>query len=267
MNSLKKNSASRNTDRYHVPNLERALRILEHLAELGHPSGISDIAERLDLPKNSVFRIVCTLHAHGYLKRDDSSKQFALGSKLLSLAYAALHEGHLVERSMDVMRQVRDDTDETVLLGILDGAEGVVLEQVPSNQQVKVVIGIGTRFPLHTAAPAKAMMAHLPQEEVDHLLDQIKFTQYTDRTITTRAALQQAIAQTRKAGYAVDQAEHNDGIRCVAAPILNHRGYPVGSIWVTGPAFRFTPDLFEGIGRTLTQAARRISSRIGHDPA
>jgi DNA-binding IclR family transcriptional regulator len=259
--------AARATERYHVPNLERALRILEHLAELGRPCGISDIADRLKLPKNSVFRIVSTLHAHGYLKRDDSSKQFALGSKLLSLGYAALHEGHLVERSLDIMRQLRDEIDETILLGILDGPEGVVLESVPSHQQVKVVIGIGTRFPLHTAAPAKAMMAHLPADERDHLLDQVQFTRYTDRTLTTRQSLLADIEASRRRGYALDQAEHNDGIRCVAAPILNQRGYPVGAVWVTGPAFRFTPDRFEDVGPRLAAAAARISSRFGHDTA
>ena len=251
--------------RYHVPNLERALEILEHLARQSRGCGISEIAEQLKLPKNSVFRIVSTLHAHGYLRREEDTRQFSLGSKLLSLAYAAVHEGHLVEKSMDIMRQVRDETDETVLVGILDGDEGVVLEQVLSKQQVKVMVGVGTRFPLHTAAPAKAMMAHLPPEELGAALDRIRFDRFTDATITTRQAMLADVEAAAKRGWAVDNAEHNVGIRCVAAAVLDQRAYPVGAIWITGPAYRIAPEQFPRLGQIVAAGALRISRRFGHD--
>jgi len=258
------NNVSTDTDRYHVPNLERALLIMEHLAEHTHPMGVTELSEALSFPKNSVFRIVSTLHAYGYLDRDDASKQYTLGSKLLTIGYNAVQEGHLVEKSIDVMRFVRDEVQETVLVGILDGAEGVVLEQVLPEQQLKVTVGIGTRFPLHTAAPAKAMLAHLPEKELVQLLNRIEYPRYTDTTITSKKQMMEELVRVRDMGYALDNGEHNPTIRCVAAPVLDQRGHPAGSIWVTGPEFRLTDDRFTTVGDTLAEACSRVSRRFGY---
>jgi DNA-binding IclR family transcriptional regulator len=246
-----------------VPNLERALAILEHLAAHPHPLGITEIAEALKLPKNSVFRIASTLAAHGYLRREDATKQYALGTKLLTLGYAAVHEGNLVEKSIDIMRQVRDETGETVGIGILDGTEGVVLDQTPTNHQVKVLVSVGSRFPLHTAAPGKAMLACLANGELTQILDQLRYPKFTDRTIGSRQAMLGAIDETRARGYAIDYAEHNEGIHCVGAAVVNQRKYPVGAIWITGPSFRVKPEQFDRLGRIVAAAAVRISRRFG----
>ena len=249
--------------RYHVPNLERALAIMEYLADQAHPRGITEIAADLSLPKNSVFRIATTLYDKGYLIRD-SAKQFALSSKLLSLGYAAVGEGHLVEKAADVMRRVRDTVDETTLVGIIEGTEGVVLEQFESHQQVKVVVSIGTRFPLHTAAPAKAILAYMDEAERENILTQLTLTRFTDRTITTLPALRAELEAARQLGYAVDNGEHNDGIRCVGAAIFNQRSRPVGAIWAVGPAFRLRVEDFSRLGPILRDGAAEISQRFGH---
>lgn len=110
-------------------------------------------AGELKLPRNRVFRIVSTLNAHGYLMRDEADKTFRLSRKLLSLGYAAIDEPNLIEKSLDVMRQFRDEVARIVLLGALVDNQRVVLEQVPSTQPVKVLVRIGHHFPLHTAAP------------------------------------------------------------------------------------------------------------------
>ncbi|MBI1375684.1 MAG: helix-turn-helix domain-containing protein [Phycisphaera sp.] len=265
MSPTAKSMTANDTERYHVPNLERALQIIEHLAEHATPMGVTELSEQLGFPKNSVFRIVSTLHAHGYLNRDDASKQYTLGSKLLSIGYAAVQEGHLIEKSLDVMRAVRDETDETVLIGILDGTEGVVLEQVLPMQQLKVTVGIGARFPLHTAAPGKAMIAHLPESELNHLLDRIEYPRFTDTTITSKRQMLEELGRVRDMGFALDNGEHNPTIRCVSAAVLDQRGHPAGAIWVTGPEFRITDDRFEPVGHILRDAAARISRRFGYD--
>ena len=172
--------------RYHVPNLDRALMILEFLAGQSQGWGVSEIARQLDIPKNSVFRIVSTLHAHGYLLRDDGVKTYSLGRKLLALGYAAVDEHNLMEKSLDALRDLRDATGETALIGTLGHGEGVVLEQMPSPHAVKVLVEIGHRFPLHTAAPAKAMLAFLPPSETEPIIDGIRFTRFTEKTITDK---------------------------------------------------------------------------------
>ncbi len=104
-------------------------------------------ARQLKLPRNSVFRIVSTLNAHGYLMRDEADKTFRLSRELLSPGYAAIDEHNLIEKSLDVMRQFRDEDDETVLIGTLVDNQGVVLEQVPSTQPMKILVRIGHHFP------------------------------------------------------------------------------------------------------------------------
>lgn len=244
-----------------VINLDRALTILETLAD-GPALGVTEIAATLGMPKNTVFRIANTLHARGFITRD-KSKQYSLSSKLLALGYAAVFEGHLVEKSMDVMRVLRDQTSETVLVGMLSGLQGVVLEEVPSGQKVKVVVGIGERFPLHTAAPGKAIMAALPEGELNALLDRLEMTRFTERTITTKRDMLDHLSNVAELGYAVDDCEETEGMRCVGAAVLDLRGYPVGSIWVTGPAFRFPASLFPKFGPLVADAARQISQRFG----
>jgi IclR family KDG regulon transcriptional repressor len=261
----RKNTPTIDTRRYHVPNLDRALAIMEHLAAQQHPLGITDIAEALGFPKNSVFRIVSTLHAHAYLRRDEPAKQYSLTTKFLSLGYAAVHEGRLVENSLDVMRQVRDATGETVMVGIVDGHEGVVLEHMPSQQQLQVTVAVGARFELHTAAPGKAIMARLTADALDTMLDQLPYTRYTPRTITSKKALAAHLVTVREKGYAIDDAEHNEGIRCIGAAILNHRHHPVGAIWITAPAFRVPKEFDDKLGSILRDGAKRISSRFGHN--
>lgn len=258
-------NAEKGDERYIVPNVERALMILEHLAKSSQGLGVSDLADQLDVPKNSVFRIVSTLLAGGYLKRDDASKQYVLGSKLLSLGYAAVHEGHLVEKSLEVMRQVRDETDETTVVGIFDGLEGIVLEQELSPQQVKVTLGVGTRFPLHTAAPGKAMLAALPEVERLEHLGRMEFPRFTDNTITSEEAMRAEVEEAARCGYAVDNGEHNVGIRCVGAAVLNQRKAVVGAIWITGPSFRIPIEEFRHYGEIVRAGAIRISRRFGYD--
>ncbi len=254
------------TRRYHVPNLVRALDILEHLARQPAGQTMAEIADALKLPRNSVFRITATLADCGYLQRDEETRRFALGRKLLTLGYASVSEANLVERCLDAMRDLRDATRETTLLGTLVDTEGVVLEQVPGLHPVKFMVDVGTRFPLHTGAPGKALLAALPPEERGKLMAQLALTRFNKRTLTTRKALAAELAQAARHGYAVDRGEQIDGIRCVSAAILDHRGHPLAALWVTGPAERLREEDFPAVAQTVMAQARRISRRFGWEP-
>jgi DNA-binding IclR family transcriptional regulator len=254
-------SASR---RYIVPILERALIILETLAQHPRGMGISELSRLLAMPKNSVFRILTTLYSSGYLQRDEEGRIYGLSRKVLAIGYEALDEHSLVEKSLDVMRELRDQTGETVLVGTLLGEEGVVLELVPSSQPIKFVVEVGTRFPLHTAAPAKAMLAFLPESEAEARIRKITFRKYTPATITSAAAFRRALEEVHGNGLALDRGEEMESLHCVAAPVFNHRGYPIAALWITGPSYRFRREDFFRIGENVKQAAQRISARFGH---
>ena len=242
---LRKASTHSNGSAYHVPNLERALVIMELLSQHREGLGLSEIVDKLGFPKNSVFRITLTLQDHGYLQRDDDNKRFTLSRKLLTLGYSAVSEYNLIEKSLDVMRQLRDVVKETVLLGTIASNEGVVLDQVPGTHPFKFIADTGLKFPLHTAAPGKAILAFLPEKQLDEVLNVIKLHRFNDRTITDKRKFKAELKEIRELGYAVDRAEQLGGVHCVGAPVFDQHGYPVASIWTTGPSDRIPEKSFE----------------------
>ena len=257
-------TTSSNVSKYHVPNLTRALRILELLTE--HPEGLTttQITSLLKIPRNSVFRITSTLLDYGYLVRDEETLIFQLSQKLLTMGYAALSEESLIEKSIWYMRRLRDRYKETVPLGILHGNEGVVIEEVQGIHSFRFVLEPGRRFHIHSAAPGKAMVAFLPEEEREHLIKQTKFPKYNERTIVNKNDYRAELATIRKCGYAIDNSEEIEGMHCVSAPIFNRHGYPVAAIWITGPSYRIKHKEFEQIGKDIKKSTYRISKSLGY---
>ncbi len=253
-------------EKYSVPNLERALFALETLAD--HPEGMtmSELASVLAIPRNSAFRILSTLHHHQYLLRDEATARFRLSGKLLGLGCRGTGTENLMELSRDVLQSLRDATQETALLGRLIGKSGVVLQQVPSKHPIKVQVEIGAKFPLHTAAPAKAILAWLPESDQQDALAGVKFTRFTNKTIGSRKALQSEFARCRKAGYAIDAGEEVEGITCIAAPVLDALARPIASIWITGPDMRLSRKKVSAAALTVMNHAALLSQRLGHQP-
>lgn len=258
-----KDEAVSKMSRYQVPNLDRALTIMELLSQSPGMT-TTEISDHLKIPKNSVFRIAHTLSDRGYLLRDEATKSFALTRKLFSLGHTGADEHSLVERSLEFMRTLRDDTKETVLIGTLLGTEGVVLEQVVGRHNFKFMVEPGLRFYLHTAAPGKAIIAHLPEKEARSLVEQLPMPRLTNRTITSQLGFHRELEKVRELGYAVDCSEEFEGQHCLAAPIFNSYSYPIASVWITAPSIRLPETDFHKVGLRIAQSAREISKRFGH---
>lgn len=250
--------------RYSVPNLERALGLLELLIERPEGARLTDLSRDLNIPKNSAFRIAKTLANYGYLEYEEDSKRYSLGYRLLSLGLALLDEDGMLEKSHDILRDIRDDTRETALLGRILGNRGVVLEQALSEEPVKFHISIGHRFHLHTGAPGKAMISFLPESERAALLGKLEYPVFNERTIASQAQFEEAIETIRENGYATDDEEEVEGLRCVSAPILNHKNYPIAAVWITAPIYRLPKGNFSKVAKTVMLHAGRLSARFGH---
>ncbi len=253
-----------NNSKYHVPNLERALHLIELLSRSPVGMGLTEISNQLGISKNSTFRIAMTLLDHGYLSRDEASKIFNLTGKFLSLGYAAVTEQNLLEKSMDILRDLRNGVKETVLIGVILGDEGVVLEQVPGLYSFKFWIDIGSRFPLHTAVPSKSILAYLPEKIQSSICERIDFKRFTDKTIISLDAFYEELRGVKQTGYAIDGGEEVEGMHCIGAPIFNGNSYPVAAIWVTGPSDRLPATQFKDIGLLVKSQALRISQRLGY---
>jgi len=178
------------------------------------------------------------------------------------LGYSGLSEQTLVEKSLVVMRGLRDRFKGTVPLGILQENEGLVIEEVPGTYPFRFVLEPGKRFHLHTAASGKAMVAFLPGEKNGKVY-QIELKKFNERTIMDKETYRKVLEEVRRLGYAVARAEEIEGMHCIGAPIFNRYGYPVAEIWITGPSIRITEKDFPIIGEEVKKHAAYISKSLG----
>lgn len=248
---------------YIIPNLDRALRVMELLSD--HPQGLtmSEIADNLGIPKNSAFRITATMEYRGFLERNPSTKAFCLTNKMTNISYSTIAEKSLVESAWEIMQSLRDECMETILFGTLIGHKGVVLEQAPSSHNFKFTVDIGTQFDLHTAAPGKAILANVSASECKKIVNKMTFEKFTDKTITSAKEFMEHIKKVKEVGYGIDCDEEREGMRCIAAPVFNEKKYPVASIWLTGPSSRIPQRDFPKLGKMVIDAAAKISKKLG----
>jgi len=249
--------------RYKVPNLERALVMMEHLLDHPHGRSASELSEDLGFSKNSVFRITMTLLNHHFLIRDET-KRFRLSKKLLLMGCRSFGDTRFIEHSLDIMRTCRDEIKESVFIGTLVENEGVVIEQVLGSHPFKFTIDIGARMPIHCAAPCKAILAYLPTNERAIIIKEAKFKRYNENTITSRKAYSKELEEVKKSGFALDRAEQIHGAHCVAAPVFDQYGTPIAAIWTTGPSDRIPAENFNQLGATMRKYADAISHRMGY---
>ncbi|HEX2973969.1 MAG TPA: IclR family transcriptional regulator [Tepidisphaeraceae bacterium] len=259
-----KDKATEADSRYKVPNLERGLRIMELLMD--RPQGLSqsELVSRLGYSKTSVFRITMTLVEYGYLVRDEETKSLALSRKLLAMGTKALCETDLMASAIDVLRNLRDLIKETMLIGTIAGNEVIVLDQVLGAYPFKFSVDRGARLPIHTSAPAKAMLAFMPERECESIIQRIEFVRFNDRTITTAELFREELNTVREVGYALDHGEQLGGIHCVAAPVFDRHGYPIAGVWTTGPADRIPTSALPTIGKQIVSHVKVISARLGY---
>ena len=249
---------------HNVPNLERGMLILELLGKNTEGLGLVEIARALEIPNNSVFRITATLTSMGYLHRCGKSRRFVLTRKLLGVGCAAVSQQNIVAASMEFLKQLRDAVKETVALATLlpHEARVLVLAQVKSAHFFGYHLEEGMRAELHSSAPGKAMLAFLPQSELSDVISRMSFTKYNAHTITRRGNFMKELAAVRQSGWALDRQEMIDGCHCAAAPILDEHGYPVATIWTTGPSNRLTADDLPGVANIVKETAAKIAERL-----
>lgn len=245
-----------------VPALDRSLDILELLSDAPAGLTLSQLSQQLEAPKNAVFRISQTLLARGYLSRHVETKAFQLTGQWLKLATPRLGGMSLAALARPAMVALRDETTETVQLGVLSGAEGTIIEQVEGSQSLRIVVDLGRRFQLHNNGPGKLLLAHLPDKQRDQVISQLELTVSTPRTITSKSALRSECESILSQGYSTDYAEGNEGIHCIAAPIMSEFDGIVAALWVTGPAKRLPKSRFRALGEQVKAAAALASQRI-----
>lgn len=247
-------------NRYIVPAFARGLNLIELLA--GHPEGMQMTEmEQLELPPATLYRMLMTLCETGYAVRKKNGL-YQLNGKLLAVAYRAVENKSLLSCAEAPMRELRDRTGESVMLGVLHGEEGVVIHQEVSKHPVKVILEVGHHFPLHSAAPAKAILAFLEPHRADGVIRSIRYTPFTPKTIRNGKAYRAELEKVRKCGVAYDCGEEMEDLNCVAAPVREKRNRSVSAVWITGPASRLTRTKMKQFAGLVEETARRIEETL-----
>ncbi|HEY7032071.1 MAG TPA: IclR family transcriptional regulator [Thermomicrobiales bacterium] len=245
--------------------LDRGLRILELLAGDDAKAGLTltELGRTLDMHRSTLFRFLATLRARGYIDRDPITDRYRLGSRVLTIAGAFLDNLDLRHVARPALQALGDRTHELVHLVTLDRGEVVTIERIEGRHPVSLQTGVGARRPVYCTASGKAILAFLPPEAIDRILAQ-GMAAYTPRTITSPALMHEHLAEVRRLGYAVDDEERIEGVRCAAAPIFGHDGTVAGAISVAGPVQRTPHDRLRRLGEEVVATADAISRQLGY---
>lgn len=249
--------------RYKVQVIDRALAILEMLADEGPALTLAELAGRIRLPKSTVLRLLNVLRQHRFVARDSRAGDYRLGLKLVELGTCASSQLDFVERARAHLDRLMVATGETVFLSVLDGTEAVAVDRVESPRTVRVPLSIGGRTPAYCTANGKALLAFLPEVEIEARLSRAKLRRYTRNTIVTISGVRNECRRVRRMGYAIDREEREEGLKCVAAPVRNHTGAVVASVGILGPAFRLPDRKVPEIAATVVETADAVSMELG----
>lgn len=237
-----------------VQSLERAFDLLERMADAGGEVGLSELSASSGLPLPTIHRLMRTLVACGYV-RQQSNRRYALGPRLIRLGESASRL--LGTWARPYLARLVEETGETANMALLDGDEIVYVAQVPSKHSMRMFTEVGRRVLPHSTGVGKALLAHIPPDDVRALLARTGMPATTDKTITTPDGFLRALEVVRGAGYAVDDNEQEIGVRCLAVPIPNSP--TAAAISISGPAGRLTESATARIVPVLQEVARDLS--------
>lgn len=249
-----------------VRSVRRAIRILEAFREGSSPT-VTELSRTLKLPKSSVFELISTLAAEGVVRKEASSNRYRLGLRLVELARAASHDLDVRRVAHPLIEKLRDELNETVQLTVLDSEQILYVDGCESTRQLRTFFESGDRAPLYCTALGKAILANLPARDRERILRRKGLRAFTSKTLTDPIALRRDLARTASRGYSIDDMEHEEGVRCVAAPIHDREGRAFASVSVSGPAHRVSPSRDAEIARGVMGVAQEISRRLGYQPA
>jgi IclR family acetate operon transcriptional repressor len=249
-----------------VQSLDRALYLLELLAEDDEGYRLSDLAERAGLPASTTHRLLTTLEQRRFVQFDREQNLWHVGVQCFAVGATFLRRRNVVAQALPFMRRLRDEAGETVNLGVADEGEVVFLNQVESREVMRAITRPGGRAPMHCSGLGKALLAAMPDSAVAEVLRTRGLARLTSRSIGRPAQLKAALETVRRTGYAVDDEEHAVGLRCVAAAVYDEHGTALGAISCSGPAARIPDRRVLDLGRLVRSTADEITAAIGGRP-
>ncbi len=249
--------------RYRVQVLDRTIAVLRSVADADTDLAAGEIAKQLRLHKSTVHRLLVVLEHYRLIKKGPDGT-YRLGTGLIELGDRASTRLKLSERAEPFLRDLASQTGEGAHVTILSGTEMLSIAHVEGRWSLQSLTRTGHRTQIHCTAAGKAVLAFLPEEACDDLIARLSLKRNTRRTIVKPSAIKLELMRVRSAGFAVDDEEFEEGLRCVGAPVFDHRGHVIASISMAAPVFRLRKERIPHVARMVIAAARGLSADVGH---
>jgi DNA-binding IclR family transcriptional regulator len=250
--------------RYRVRAVERAIDLLKAFTQERPELTLGELATAASLSKPTALRLLATLSASGFVSQSPRTGSYSLGSEIAALAAVRARQSALLDRALPIMRELRDDLNETVSLAIRVGDYRVHLYQLESLQTLRRTTEIGERSPLYAGAANKLLLAAMNDTEIAAYLARVDLKRYTSHTIIDPDALWAEIRTIRALGVAESRSEHHAGGAALAAPVRDASGDVVAVVYVSVPETRYTADCRQRCLLTVPEGGRKISAELGY---
>lgn len=249
-----------------VNSVGKALRVLECFSQ-GHGSlTLAQISKQTGIPKSTALNLLRTMENAGYLIRT-AGQSYQLGFRLLELGYAVRETLPIVQLAIPLMEKLQIQTGKTIYLTSHINGQVLYLEGLFPTIRPGNYSATGKTLPMHCTGCGKAMLAFLPEAELETLLAKQPLSRHTPNTITDPQALRAELAQIRSRGYAIDTEEETPGVKCIAVPIREADGYPVGAISISGTTMSMRDQLLNSYARDLSSVCQSLMGNAALFPA
>lgn len=248
-----------------VQSVVKTLSVLEALAAEGE-LGLTELAVKVGSHKSTMYRFMCTFCELGYVRRDPETERYSLTLKIFELGTSVYESVSLVKLASPVLARLSASTKETIHLAVLDDSRLVYLSKIESTYALRVSMQsrVGFSAPEYCTGVGKILLAWADAGRLETYLSTCDFARFTDKTITDRLEFAAELQAIRNRGWALDDEEHECGVRCVAAPIRNRNGAVVAALSISGPTVRLVDDRLEVLRGLVIAAALEISGELGY---
>lgn len=243
--------------------VQRAINVLELFTRLKDSYTLTEISKKLNVNPATLMPVLHTLEKNEYLERDQETKKYSLGIKLMELGQLVSFRYDIRNRADKILRELLMEIGLTIHLAIMEKGEIIYIDRKEASSKKLNPSWIGKRAPLHSTALGKALLAFSDSQTVNNVKKYITFEKFTEHTITSWENLNKQLKEVRKQGYAIDNEEHQKGGLCVGAPIFNHDGEVIAAISTSMIKSNTTDKKIKKVIQSLKKAAQDISISMG----
>ena len=246
-----------------VQSVDRALTLIETLAEDDEGYRLTDLAVRTGLSTSTVHRLLTTLEKRRFVQFDRNGAIWHIGARSFTVGSTFARRRNFLTHAMPYLRRLRDQTRETANLAVVDDGSIIVLTRIESREIMRSLTKVGGRVAMVASGVGKAVLATYSDEDVNAIIKQQGMPRLTEKSIVRPGELFKALQTIRQQGYAIDDEEARMGLRCVAAVVYDDCGEPLAAISVSGMASRISDERLPMIGATVRDVAAELTMVLG----